>query len=135
LKFTYQAVERLPKQLQSGIIYHSEEFEVAVLLCACGCGHRVTLLVPDSHQVTSEGELATVHPSISVCDASCKSHYVISGGRVEWYPAFSEVEASIVMRNQIARHANIETKQFTWTGRIRAALSKVYNKIKSILRV
>ena len=49
--YSYQAVERIPKLLSDGIVYHNEEFQLAALLCACGCGHRVTLLVPDSHQV------------------------------------------------------------------------------------
>ncbi len=66
MNFVYQAVERIPKQLKSGVIYHTEEFEVAALLCACGCGHRVMLLVPDSHQISSEGGMATVRPSIAV---------------------------------------------------------------------
>jgi hypothetical protein len=43
MRFTYQAVERLPKQLAQGVLYHSEEFEVAALSCACSCGHRVML--------------------------------------------------------------------------------------------
>jgi hypothetical protein len=88
VSFIYQAVERIPKQPNAGVVYHSEEFEVAALLCACGCGHRVMLLVPDSHQVTSGGGMATVRPSIAVCDAPCKSHYVITAGRVAWLPAF-----------------------------------------------
>ena len=49
----------------------------------------VMLLVPDSHQVSAQDGLATVRPSISVCDTPCKSHYVISRGGVEWLPAFS----------------------------------------------
>src|ERR1700691_3316944 len=114
MRFTYQPVERLPKQLTAGVIYHSEEFEVAALLCACGCGHRVMLLVPDSHQVSSEGGMATVRPSIAVCDAPCKSHYVITAGRVEWLPAFSEAMATSVMRGQIARHAIRDEKRRSW---------------------
>ncbi|MCS3898522.1 hypothetical protein M2171_007655 [Bradyrhizobium japonicum USDA 38] len=103
VRFTYQAVERLPKQIDYRVLYHSEEFEVAALSCACGCGQRVMLLVPDSHQVSSQDGMATVRPSISVCDAPCKSHYFISAGQVEWLPAFSTAQASNVMRMQIAR--------------------------------
>ena len=75
------------KELATGIVYHNESFELATLLCACGCGRRVTLLVPDSHQVSEKNGLATVTPSIAVCDAPCKSHYFISVGRVEWRSA------------------------------------------------
>ena len=133
MKFVYQAAERIPKQLASGVVYHSVDFEVGALLCACGCGHRVMLLVPDSHQVISENGLATVRPSISVCDAPCKSHYVITAGEVEWLPAFSDALAASVMRRQIARHAALETKRWSWGARVRTALARAYHKLRSIL--
>jgi hypothetical protein len=133
VRFAYQAVERLPKQLGDGVLYHSEEFEVAALLCPCGCGHRVMLLVPDSHQVTSRDGMATVRPSISVCDAACKSHYIITAGQVEWLPAFSDAMASSVMRNQISRHAVRDLRQLSWIRRIWAAIARAYGKLKSAL--
>ena len=135
MRFAYQAVDRLPKQLEQGVLYHSEQFEVAAFSCACGCGHRVMLLVPDSHQVSSEAGMATVRPSISVCDAPCKSHYFISAGMVEWLSAFSAAEASFVMRNQIARHAAHDGKRETWANRVRAVVARAYAKITSILRM
>ena len=134
MKYVYRAVERIPKPLINGVVYHSEEFEVGALLCAFGCGHRVSLLVPDSHQVTSEGGMATVRPSIAVCDAPCKSHYYITAGRVEWLPAFSEAMAASVMRGQIARHALLDEKPQSWGGRIKAAIGRLYNKCRSLLR-
>ena len=133
MSFAYQAVERIPKQLNNGVIYHSEEFEVAALLCACGCGHRVMLLVPDGHQVSSSDGMATVRPSIAVCDAPCKSHYFITAGRVEWLPAFSDALATSVMRKQIARHAILDAKRRSWGSKVRAAVARAYNKLKSIL--
>jgi hypothetical protein len=133
VSFVYQAVERIPKQLNSGVVYHSEEFEVAALLCACGCGHRVMLLVPDSHQVSSDGGLATVRPSIAVCDAPCRSHYFITAGRVEWLPAFSDEMVMSVMRSQIARHVILDTKRRSWSSRVRATIARAYNKLKSLL--
>jgi hypothetical protein len=133
--FSYRAVERLPKQLEQGVLYHSTEFEVAALSCACGCGHRVMLLVPDSHQVTAQGGFATVRPSISVCDAPCKSHYIITSGRVEWLPAFSEAMASSVMRGQIARHVVREAKLQTWTSWILMVIARAYAKIRETLRL
>jgi hypothetical protein len=135
VSFIYEAVERIPKQLNSGVVYHTKEFEVAALLCACGCGHRVMLLVPDSHQVSSEDGMATVRPSIAVCDAPCKSHYFITAGRVEWLPAFSDAVATSVMRSQIVRHATLDAKRWSWGSRVRAAVTRAYNKFKSILRV
>jgi hypothetical protein len=135
MKYAYQAVERIPKPLREGVVYHSEEFEVGALLCACGCGHRVSLLVPDSHQITSEGGWATVTPSISVCDADCKSHYIITAGRVEWMPAFSEAMAASVMSHQIARHVAHEEKKLSWVDRIRRGLARAFGWLKSVLRI
>jgi hypothetical protein len=91
------------------------------------------LLVPDSHQVSSHHGMATVRPSIAVCDAPCKSHYVITAGRVEWLPAFSESLATSVMRGQIARHAIRDAKQRSWLIRVRAVIARGYNKIKLVL--
>jgi hypothetical protein len=138
VKYLYHAVDRLPKVLDEGVVYHSQEFEVGAFLCACGCGHRVSLLVPDSHQVTSEAGLATVRPSISVCDAPCKSHYFISAGEVRWMPAFSESTAAATMRSQIARHAapeeavRIEVPQ-SWIGRARTAIVRGFVWLRSVL--
>jgi hypothetical protein len=135
MKYAYQAVERIPRPLSEGVVYHSEEFEVGALLCACGCGHRVSLLVPDSHQIFSEGGWATVTPSISVCDADCGSHYVITAGEVEWMPAFSNAAAASVMRRQIARHVVHEEKKLSWAARTRRAFARVFDRLKSILRI
>jgi hypothetical protein len=134
VSYVYQSVERIPKLLNSGVVYHSEEYEIGALLCACGCGHRVSLLVPDSHQITSEGGMATIRPSIAVCDAPCKSHYYISAGRVEWLPAFSESTAAAVMRGQIARHTIRDVKRRSYGARVLAVIASVWNKLKSILR-
>jgi Family of unknown function (DUF6527) len=135
VRFTYQPVERLSKQLERGVLYHSEEFEVAALACACGCGHRVTLLVPDSHQVSCEGGMATVRPSISVCDAPCKSHYIITAGEVRRLPAFSDAMASSTMRAQIARHVIHDAQRRSWISRIWATIARAYSVLKSFLGI
>jgi hypothetical protein len=132
--YSYQAVERIPKVLDDGIVYHNQEFQLAALLCACGCGHRITLLVPDSHQVSSERGLATIRPSIAVCDAPCKSHYFITAGKVKWLPAFSQAQASNLMRKQIARHAS-HHRRWIWTEMPHAALKVVAKRIGSLLRL
>ncbi|MET4260045.1 hypothetical protein ABIC09_005005 [Bradyrhizobium sp. S3.12.5] len=135
VSFTYRAVERLPKQLEQGVLYHSAEFEVAALSCACGCGHRVMLLVPDSHQVSQQNGFATVRPSISVCDAPCKSHYIITSGKVQWLAAFSDAMASATMRGQIARHVDREAKLQTWTSWIRMIAARAFGRLRQMLRM
>lgn len=132
MPFIYKAVDRLPKALDGNVVYHCKEFEVAALLCACGCGHRVSLLVPDSHQVFDEGGLATIRPSISVCDAPCKAHYIITAGKVEDLQAFSPALARSTMQKQIARHAAQRAKRLTWRDRIRSAARKVLRAFQSL---
>lgn len=129
--YSYQAVERIPKELANGIVYHSEEFGLAALLCACGCAHRVTLIVPESHQVFSEGGLATIRPSIAVCDAACKSHYFITTGHVKWLPAFTGAQARSLMQKQIAQHVALDKKQQSWFTKLLEYLIRAANCIKS----
>lgn len=133
MKYGYRAVERIPGQLEQGVVYHSEEFELAALLCACGCRHRITLLVPDGHQVWDREGLATVSPSIGVLDAPCKSHFFIAAGAVEWLPAFSDQQATAVMRAQIARHAASDAKRPNWLRRLWAATTGHLAKLRAML--
>lgn len=132
MKFAYQAVERIPKQLEPRTVYHSKEFELAGLLCACGCGHRIMLLVPDSHQVYCEGGLATIRPSIAVCDGTCKSHYFISTGQVEWLEAYGAEEAKSLMEKQIFRHVANNAKPKSWPARLQNASRKLFDQIMSM---
>jgi hypothetical protein len=132
--FSYLAVDRIPKELRPGVVYHNADFEMGALLCACGCGHRVDLLVPDSHQVYSSYGLATVRPSIAVCNAPCKSHYVISAGEVEWLPAFSAAQAKAVMQDQIARHASNNALPPSWIDRVWMAVTRALEQVKALFR-
>ncbi len=132
MSFRYEGVERIPKQLAPGVVYHSEKFGIGALLCACGCRHRVDLIVPESHRVTAKDGLATVHPSIAVCDAACKSHYIIRAGHVQWLRAFSDAQASFVMKGQIARHAASQPKNLTVWGHIRKFAARVVKQVKSL---
>ncbi|WP_369412459.1 DUF6527 family protein [Pelagibacterium xiamenense] len=118
--------------MQEGVVYHTEEYELAGLLCACGCGHRVTLLVPDSHQVWDEGGYATIRPSVGVFDAPCKSHYIISTGSVQWLPAFTGDQAANIMHAQIARHVVRDAKPATWWRRASATAFRLLNKLWSL---
>lgn len=132
MRFVYQAVERIPKQLKPETVYHSKEFELAGLLCACGCGHRITLLVPDSHQVYCDDGLATIRPSIAVCDGPCKSHYFISSGQVEWLEAYSTETAKLLMKKQILRHVSSDAKPKSWLAHLRSAALRLFDQIKSM---
>lgn len=131
MKFRYQLVDRIPKQMEQGVVYHTEEFELAGLLCAYGCGHRITLIVPDSHRVWDDGGYATIQPSVGVFDAPCKSHYVIRAGNVGWLPAFSDSSATKIMQAQIARHVAHDAKPASWLQRTAAVVSGFVRRLLS----
>ena len=131
--YSYQLVTRTPKDLSEGIVYHNEDFELAALLCACGCGHRVDLLVPDSHQISLANGRPTIRPSIAVCDAPCKSHFFVTAGRVEWLPAFTQAQARAVMHQQVARHASQDAKPQSWLSRCWTLMGRAFSKLKALI--
>jgi hypothetical protein len=83
--FQLKRVRLMPRQLEPGLLYVSEEFEVAGHLCACGCGNKViTPLGPAEWSFKDEKRGPTVSPSIGSWQLPCKSHYWITGGEVRW---------------------------------------------------
>lgn len=133
MKYLYERLDRIPTPMREGVLYHTEEFELAGLLCACGCGHRITLLVPDSHQVQDEDGYATVRPSIGVLDAECKSHFFITAGEVSWLPAFSGAQANEIMHAQIARHQARDTRSMRWWQQVLVATTELLAKVGRFL--
>jgi hypothetical protein len=128
MTYCYESVERIPKELGPGVIYHNVEFEIAALLCACGCGHRISLIVPDGHRISVNGNVPSITPSILVADAPCHSHYYITAGEVDWYPAFSPAQAEAVMRRQVARHVSVDRASRSLWERGRRAVVRVTSK-------
>jgi hypothetical protein len=120
--------------MPEGVVFHNVDFELAGLRCACGCGHKVTLLVPDGHQVINDEGMATIRPSIGVLDAACKSHFFITAGQVEWLPPFSGAQASSIMQAQIARHAAHDPKPQSWIEQLAAGLYRLIDWIFGLFR-
>lgn len=133
MSYRYQLVDRIPRQMQEGIVYHSEEFGLAGLLCACGCGHRVTLIVPDSHQVFDDGGYATITPSVGVMDSACKSHFIVRAGQIRWFPPFSDAHAARVMHAQIASHMAREPLP-TWWQQMMAAVMTFVQRLQEVFK-
>ena len=77
-------VDRVPTTLEDDKIYISEECEVAVHLCPCGCKEKVvTSLGPDGWQLKKHtGGAISLYPSIGNFQFKCKSHYFILQNRV-----------------------------------------------------
>ncbi len=67
---TLQRVQFLPKYLSPGILYVSDEYQVAGHLCCCGCGNKViTPLGPAEWSVTEQDGNPSMWPSIGNCPA------------------------------------------------------------------
>lgn len=91
----HRFVERVPRQLEAGVLYVSMEHGTAIHSCCCGCGEEVvTPLTPTDWKMTYDGESVSLHPSVGNWQLACRSHYVIDHGRV--------IEAGRWTRKQIA---------------------------------
>lgn len=78
-------IETVPKDLQPGVLYVSARFEVAVHLCACGCGRKVTSsLKPTEWKFSVKNGRPSLSPSIGNWQHSCQSHYWITDGKILW---------------------------------------------------
>lgn len=85
MKFAMQRVHYMPKELKPGVLYVSEEFDIAMHLCACGCGSKVkTPLGPTEWSVTETRGGPSLRPSIGNWQQPCQSHYWITGGKIVW---------------------------------------------------
>lgn len=84
-EFEIKSVERIPHKLKQGILYFCLECQVAVHLCACGCGEKtVTPLGMNGWALNfRDGELS-LSPSIGNFNIPCKSHYFITNNKVRW---------------------------------------------------
>lgn len=95
----------MPSTLESGVLYVSTEFEIAVHLCACGCGSKVrTPLGPTDWSVTRQRNGPTLTPSIGNWQLECQSHYWITDGDVRWAEKWSEEQVLLGREHERARH-------------------------------
>ena len=92
-KIKLQRVVQIPKDLEQGVLYVSEEFETAAHLCACGCGAKIrTPLGPTEWTFFDTPAGPTLRPSIGNWQQPCKSHYIINKGQIIWAAEWSDNE-------------------------------------------
>lgn len=124
-------VKRIPKSMDDGVLYVSEEFGTAAHNCCCGCGVKiVTPLKPGKWQMTKSAGRVTLRPSIGNWSSACQSHYVIAGNQVKWALGFSEdeIRANRVLDRRVsaAAHAEREANEMTLFGRIWKKLKRLF---------
>lgn len=84
-EFEVKSVERIPHDLEEGILYVCFDCKVAVHLCACGCGEKtVTPLGENGWALLYTDTGVSLRPSIGNFSIPCKSHYFISDNKVVW---------------------------------------------------
>ena len=85
MRFQLQRVQYMPKELKAGVLYVSEEFDIAMHLCPCGCGSKVkTPLGPTEWSVEETKNGPSLWPSVGNWQQACQSHYWIDHGEVMW---------------------------------------------------
>jgi hypothetical protein len=118
VKFKLQRVHYMPKELEPGVLYVSEEFNVAGHLCACGCGNKViTPLGQLGWSFEERDGLPTLNPSIGSWQLPCQSHYLIQRGDVRWAEKWTPAQIEAGRRAEEARaHAYYEAleRQRRW---------------------
>ena len=84
-------VKHISGELEQGVLYVSEEFELAIHLCACGwCKQKTVTPFKDfpndrGWTYTRDAEdRVTLHPSIGNFQMPCKSHYWVQGNKIVW---------------------------------------------------
>jgi len=93
MKIKLQRTKQIPKDLESGVLYVSEEFEFAAHLCACGCGSKIrTPLGPTEWEFTDTNGGPTLFPSIGNWQQPCRLHYWITRGAVKWAAQWTDEE-------------------------------------------
>lgn len=78
-----------PKKKEPGILYISYEFELAVHLCACGCGVETVTPFndPDGWTLKVVDGKVTLRPSIGNWAGekpTYHAHYYITENKIEW---------------------------------------------------
>lgn len=90
---THRFVDKVPKEIEDGVIYVSIPFETVIHKCCCGCGNEVvTPLSPADWSLTFNGESISLDPSIGNWSFPCRSHYWLKENRVVWSTRWSERE-------------------------------------------
>ena len=103
-RFALQRVQYMPKVLQPGVLYVSEEFATAAHLCACGCGAKIrTPLGPTEWKFEETSSGPSLSPSVGSWQKACQSHYWIHRGGVSWAPKWTPEQIAAGRQSEEAR--------------------------------
>lgn len=99
-----ERVRHMPRELRPGVLFVSDEFGIAIHLCACGCGSKIrTALGPTEFSVTATPDGPSVRPSIGNWQQTCRSHYLIDRGQVIWADKWTPEQITAGRAREYAR--------------------------------
>lgn len=81
-----QDVVTMPSVKEPGILYVSEKYQLAIHLCACGCGGEAVTPMSMGWVITNDSNGPTFNHSIGHQHWPCGSHYHVRNGKIELYP-------------------------------------------------
>jgi hypothetical protein len=119
MKFELQRVHYMPKELKPGVLYVSDEFDIAIHLCACGCGSKVkTPLGPTEWSVRETKSGPSLWPSVGNWQQPCQSHYWIDYGTIKWAAKWTPEQIESGRQHEEARrrdyYENLEHQRGGW---------------------
>ena len=130
MRFALRRTKHMPKELEPGILYVSEEFEFAAHLCACGCGSRIrTPLGPTEWEFNDTPGGPSLFPSVGNWQQKCRSHYWITKGEIRWAPKWTDEEIVAGRRREQFRRE----KYFEELDRNRRERKSLWKRIKDFL--
>jgi len=104
MKIELQRVRYMPKELKPSVLYVSEEFGIAVHLCPCGCGSKVTTpLGPTEWAVNETSSGPSLFPSVGNWQQACQSHYWITEGDIKWAAKWTPEQIAAGRRHEEER--------------------------------
>ncbi len=136
-------VEQLPNDMQEGVLYICEAFELTAHKCCCGCGEDVyNKLGPAKWQLTKmpDGSVS-LYPSIGNWKYICKSHYLINNNRVtDAGPMSAHAIDAVQRRDRRDREKHIAqfnaqraaARNVTVWGRIRLTVIRTLIRVRSL---
>jgi hypothetical protein len=122
MRFELRRVRYMPKDLRSGVLYVSDEFDIAIHLCACGCGSKVKTPLGATEWSVQEARTGpTLRPSVGNWQQACQSHYLITRGEVIWAEKWSTEAIAAGRHHQQSRreayYAALDRQRGGWLRR------------------
>ena len=132
MKIKLQRVHYIPKELIPGVLYVSEEFDVAVHLCASGCGSKVVTPIGSTEwSLSIQNNKPSLYPSVGNWQLPCQSHYWIKDGEIVWADKWTPEQIIA------GRHAEEERRRKYYTNfnnSKKGIFQRLWNTMKNLFK-